>query len=90
MNLDERMASLQNKLNDKLNKLNGYDTSAAASFNTGNYSTPQQAMPQAAAPSSEQDFSFCPECGKRIAADSCFCPECGHNIAGESFGKAAV
>ena len=30
MNLDERMASLQNKLNDKLNRLNGYGTSAAA------------------------------------------------------------
>lgn len=90
MNLDERMASLQNKLNDKLNRLNGYGTSAVASFNAGSASTPQQTTPQPAAQSCEEGYSFCPECGKRIAADSCFCPECGHNIAGESFSKAVV
>ena len=93
MNLDERMASLQNKLNDKLNKLNGYGATTTPSYNADNYSAPQQAMPQQAAQdtaSYAQDFSFCPECGKRIPADSRFCPECGHNISGESCSKATV
>lgn len=84
MNLDERLMGLENKLNDRLNKVNAYDTSSA---------TPQQTMQQQAVQetgSYTQDFSFCPECGKRIPADSRFCPECGHNISGESPVKAAV
>lgn len=93
MNLDERMASLQNKLNDKLNRLNGYGVAAAPSYNASGASIPQQTTPQPAetsASSCTQDYSFCPECGNKIPADSCFCPECGHNIAGETFGKAVV
>ena len=76
MNLDERMASLQNKLNDKLNRLNSYGVAAAPSYNAGGALTPQQTTPQPAAQSCEEGYSFCPECGKRISADSCFCPEC--------------
>ena len=41
MNLEERMASLQNKLNDKLNRLNGYGVAAAPSYNASGASTPQ-------------------------------------------------
>lgn len=93
MNLDERMASLQNKLNDKLNRLNGYGVAAAPSYNAGGAGASQTAMPQQAGPgvtSCVQGDSFCPECGNKIPSDSLFCPECGHNIAGGNSCDKAV
>ena len=84
MNLEERMASLQNKLNDKLNRLNGYEVATAPSYNADSTLTPQQTTPQPAAQSCEEGYSFCPECGSKIPAESKFCSECGANISGES------
>ena len=81
MNYDEKMASLQARLNDRLKQLSGGNRSALTSMGAD-----EATMTQATNTKDEwdlQEFSFCPECGKRIPADANFCPECGQALNDE-------
>lgn len=75
MNIDERMASLRNKLNDRLNgnnsDTNSFDTARTAPTTT-NYNSQVEPL-----------MMFCPECGNRVEEDSNFCPHCGYNFNDE-------
>lgn len=75
MNIDERMASLKNKLDDRLNGNKSYTNSFTTNTNTVNIDS---------ATNKEELMMFCPECGSKIPAESKFCSECGANISGES------
>ena len=66
MNIDERMASLKNKLDDRLNGNKSYTNS----FNTNTVNIDS-------ATNKEELMMFCPECGSKIPAESKFCSECG-------------
>lgn len=74
MNLDERMASLKNKLNDRLSG----NISNTNSFNIGG--TGVNITNQAA--NEEEQMMFCPECGNKVAEGSNFCPNCGYSFNG--------
>ena len=74
MNLDERMASLKNKLNDRLSG----NISNTNSFNIGG--TGVNITNQVA--NEEEQMMFCPECGNKVAEGSNFCPNCGYNFNG--------
>ena len=72
MNLDERMESLKNKLNNRLSGNNSYtsslNTSVTAPGTTGCNSQ------------TETLIMFCPECGNKVEKESNFCPNCGYNF----------
>lgn len=68
MNLDERIASLRNKLDDRLNSINrnGTDIYATETATTDSYNKP-----------------YCPDCGNLVPKNANFCPECGCRIKTE-------
>lgn len=79
MNIDERMASLQNKLNDRLKNMkqsHGFSFEQVSLMPVQEINplqdTPVQSGGQCAAPA-----FYCPECGKPVPAAAKFCPECG-------------
>lgn len=74
MNLDERIASLRNRLDDRLNSIteNGVIVSDTETSNTDSNND-------------RGHNSYCPNCGNPIPEDANFCPECGYNIKAEYF-----
>ena len=81
MDIDERMASLQNKLNNRLKNINDNNGISFGSFPQMPFQEFNHPIQSTFAPSNStpcaSPASFCPDCGKPVPADAKFCPECG-------------